>query len=107
MSDTTPLKTGSIESAIIPGARLEMSKDLVARKNQDGTVIVMKLDDSAVFYKIDGIAAAVWSELGNKPTLSELLSKFSEQHPNHREQIGRDVTNLVTALLGKQLIDKT
>ena len=35
-------------------------KDLVSRKNQDGTVILMKLDDSSVFYKINGFASILW-----------------------------------------------
>lgn len=89
---------------IAENARLELSKDLVARKNQDGTVIVMKLDDSAVFFKIDGIAASVWTEIGNKPTYSELIATFQGKYPAQGEQVARDIRALVDQLLGKSLI---
>lgn len=89
-----------------PHQGLQLSKEIIVRKNQDGTVIVMRLDESAMFYKIDGIAAKVWSSLVERKTLSDLVSEFSDQHPQNKNQVDQDISNFVGDLLNKNLIIK-
>jgi Chaperone of endosialidase len=38
------------------------SKEIVSRRNQDGSVVLMRLDETSVFYKITGVAALCWGE---------------------------------------------
>ena len=53
-----------------------ITQGVVSRRNQDGTVILMKLDESNLFFKIDGLAAALWGEYENPVTLNVLLEKY-------------------------------
>ena len=60
----------------------------------------MKLEESSLFYKIDGVAAAVWTEYENKPTLAELTSQFSTEFSGAIEALHAD-------LLQRKLISET
>lgn len=82
----------------------KISKDIVARKNQDGTVIVMKLDESSFFFKIEGIAAEIWSKLAEASPLSSLKSDLAAKHPQHTSQLEKDISGFISELLEKKLI---
>ena len=66
---------------------LQLSKEIIARKNQDDTVIVMRLDESSLFYKIDGVAAQVWSKLVEPAQVSTVVSEFKKQYPKILEHL--------------------
>ena len=84
----------------------EASKEVIGRKNQDGTVVLMKLDESNLFFKIDGIAAAVWSEMTTKKTAKELIQTFSDRYKSHIEQLEKDIPALLSDLLARKLVVK-
>jgi hypothetical protein len=83
---------------------VKASPDLVTRNNQDGTIILMKLDESNVFFKIEGVAAEVWKgiSLGEKPLpiIQRLLTEYEVSEDNLRG----DVTNLLHELQKRDLI---
>lgn len=60
-----------------PQDRLGIAKEIVARKNQDGTVILMRLDESTSFFKITGIAAEIWYAIETPRLLGDLLEAFA------------------------------
>lgn len=59
------------------------NKDQVSRRNQDDTVIIMKTDNTNVFYKIDALAAQIWhlfqTPANPQEVLNALLAKFCDQ----------------------------
>jgi hypothetical protein len=83
---------------------IQISKDVIARRNQDKTVIVMRLDESSVFYKISGIAAQAWSELTAAKTYAELLQLLKNDHSDWAEEIERDLPKFISELIGKNLL---
>lgn len=87
-----------------PTQGLQAAKELISRKNQDGTVIIMKLDESTSFYKIDGLAAEVWENLVQRNTLENLLKAVKTNHPGHHSELETDVPKFVVELLNKKLI---
>ncbi len=89
---------------LTPSVIVEALKDVVSRKNQDGTVVLMKLDDSNVFFKIDGIAAQVWEELSNKQSVGELVKKFQEKYPKHADKVESDIDSFLRGLVEKSLV---
>ena len=93
----------SLESVIVDRP-VEVSKETIARVNQDGTVIVMKLDESSLFYKIDGIAAEVWSCLTQQKTTTELLREIETKYPTFKSQLSSDVPQFIGELLKKNLL---
>ncbi len=88
-------------------AKFESVKDVISRRNQDGTVILMKLDESSIFYRIDGIAAEVWSELNKTQSLGGLIEKFSAKHEGCRDRIEKDIPAFVHDLLKRKLVVET
>ncbi len=83
---------------------IQISKDVIARRNQDKTVIVMRLDESSVFYKISGIAAQAWTELTAPKTYAELLQLLKNEHPIWAEEIERDLSRFISELGHKNLL---
>lgn len=87
------------------GKALLVSKELIARKNQDGTVIIMKLDESTHFYKIDGIAADIWFSLTQqRSSLSELMPTIKNKYPKFHTELDVDIPKFVLELLNKKLL---
>jgi hypothetical protein len=80
------------------------AKDVVSRRNQDGTVILMKQNASGIFYKMDGIAAAAWMDLTAPKTPSALAARFAQIYPGEEERLRKDLAQLFEQLLSKQLI---
>ena len=89
------------------GDQFSFTSDIVSRKNQDGTLLIMRMDDSDIFYKVDGLAAQTTNLLheGNSP--KESIQKLSTNFPNiPLEQIKTDVSKLVSELAMKGILKK-
>lgn len=81
-----------------------LSESIVSRTNQDGTVIVMNIDEGNTFFKINGVAAEVWNELSQKKDINQIIEKVSNEYNAPKEKIIEDVNGLVEKLLAKNLI---
>ena len=66
--------------------KLKVNEQLVCRKNQDGTVILMRMDESSNFYKITGVATEVWEKLQNKVSLENIYTELSEKYSVSKKQ---------------------
>ena len=91
------------QNQLNPNQSFKLSKDLIVRKNQDGTVIVMRLDESSLFFKIDGIAAKVWGSLVEPKSVSQLVSEFETLYPSNKDQVAQDVPKFLNELINKNL----
>lgn len=84
------------------------NKNLISRRNQDNTVIIMKLDDANTFYKISDLAANIWnlfqSPANAQDILTALLTKFS---PVPAEQVKTDFNAFVENLLALNFLELT
>ena len=47
-------------------------REVLWRKNKDGTVAVMKIDDDQYFYQIDGLAAQIWLQIDSKKSIAKI-----------------------------------
>lgn len=79
-------------------------EDVVSRNNQDGTFVLMKMDDSEMFYKIDGVAAEVWKGLEQKLNLDSIKNKLMSEYNVSESQLKSDIDQLVSTLLNKKLL---
>ena len=60
---------------------LVLNEEIVFRTNKDGTIVVMKMDDDEVFYKIDGVAAEIWQKISNKESnLGSIANDLSSEY---------------------------
>jgi hypothetical protein len=70
---------------------LALNEEIVFRTNKDGTIVVMKMDDDEVFYKIDGVAAEIWQKISSKEAnLGSIASTLSEEYEVSAQKIIED-----------------
>ena len=81
-----------------------LAADIVFRKNHDGTVILMRMDDSDLFYKIDGVAAEVWCGLEGKKTMGEIVSDVLVKYNVDEGTVWEDASQLVSKLAQMKII---
>jgi hypothetical protein len=84
--------------------KITLDPELVCRENQDGTVIVMKVDDSDNFFKIDGVAALIWNQLNNHKSLNEAYQSILEQYDVEASKLESDIQHFIETLSSKELI---
>lgn len=90
----------------MPNTQYKTATDIVSRKNQDGTVIIMKMDDSNNFFKINGIAAEIWNQMANAESLDSIKKNILNSYDVTNEALEKDVTALLNTLTEKKLIEK-
>lgn len=86
--------------------RYKKPDDVVARTNQDGTFVVMKMDDSNIFFKINGVAADVWKGLLEGKTPDALVKEIEQSYESSKDVIDADVSKFVSELLDKSLLEQ-
>lgn len=89
-------------------ATFETVKNIVSRKNQDGTVIVMKLDDNNIFFKIEGLCALIWACLQSTTEFTMLAESIKKIHPSESvESLEKFFQDLLTHQLILEAPNKT
>lgn len=83
-----------------------IATDIVSRNNTDGTVVIMKMDDSNNFFKINGVSAEIWSGLSGQKSLKTIASDILNNYDISDEVVTKDITSVVHTLLEKNLIKK-
>ncbi len=85
--------------------KVTVKPDLVARNNDDGTIVVMKMDESNLFFKIDGVAADVWKGLNDNKDLNQIFSEIQNSYDVSEEDLKKDVESFLNDLKGRDLIE--
>ena len=83
-----------------------IEEGIVSRNNQDGTIILMKMDEGSTFFKINGVAAEVWKELSEKKNLNQIKEKILMNYNSTEVKVNEDVENFIDSLVKKNLIKK-
>ena len=89
-----------------PDSIYKKPEDVVARANQDGTFVVMKMDDSNIFFKIEGVSTLVWKGLIEGQTPKKLCDSITKDYNVAIDQVAKDVEEFIGKLLDKNLIQK-
>ncbi|MBT3583769.1 MAG: PqqD family protein [Halobacteriovoraceae bacterium] len=85
-------------------ATLKVAEDIISRKNQDGSVVLMKMNDSELFYKIDGIAAEVWHQIEASVSLKDIMSELTSKHQCPENELAADVDKFAQELLRLDMV---
>ncbi len=89
-----------------PDSVYKKPEDVVARANQDGTFVVMKMDDSNIFFKIEGVSTLVWKGLIEGQTPKKLSDSITKEYNVSIDQVTKDIEEFIGKLLEKDLIQK-
>ncbi|MGZ3708528.1 MAG: hypothetical protein ACXWPM_06895, partial [Bdellovibrionota bacterium] len=52
-----------------------LEKSVLSRKNADGTIAIMRLENDEFFFTLDGIAAEIWGLIDGKRSFDKIESQ--------------------------------
>lgn len=84
--------------------QVTVTPDLVARNNDDGTIVVMRMDESNLFFKIDGVAAEVWKGINANKGLQDIFNEIKSSYDVTDEQLQSDMEKFLSDLKCRDLI---
>ncbi len=82
-----------------------VAKDVLSRKNADGSIAIMKLSNDDYFFTLDGIAAEIWLKFNGKTKLSKIKEQIIVRHSPPAARFEKDVKNLISTLKKENLIE--
>ncbi|MEQ1878948.1 MAG: tail fiber domain-containing protein [Bdellovibrionia bacterium] len=87
--------------------RFKVPSSVISRRNQDGTVVLMKIDDATSFYKINGISAEVFRAFTTTQSVETVTEHFSGLYKGRVKTLPREIKTLVQELMGFKLLEMT
>jgi|GEM_PF-900177 len=109
LSKKTPIKPGrsvvlAVENVDDNKFKPKHAKDVLFRKNVDGTVAIMKLDRDDYFFTLDGIASEIWLQFDGKKSLSNIKASIIEEFSPPVSRFEKDLEKLLSQLKKEGLI---
>lgn len=84
------------------------NKNLISRRNQDETVIIMKTDNANIFYKIDGLSGQIWqlfqTSANAQDVLNALVVRFNDLP---KDKVESDFFGFFNQLLSGSFLETT
>ncbi len=84
---------------------LKICHDIIARENHDGSIVLIKTDNSDIFYKIDGVAKDVWKKMKEGEGLSAIAKNLSNKYDVTVERINSDIGIFIADLKKFKIIE--
>jgi hypothetical protein len=79
--------------------------EVVSRINDNGDLILMKLDDSDSFFKITGISTIIWQELcKDTPLLNNAIDDILKDYNIDKQTLENDISSFIAKLKEKELL---
>lgn len=79
--------------------------EVLARKNFDGTISIMRLDNDEFFYSLDGVAAEAWQMFDGKTSCEKIAVKLAAKHKVSTSIVNRNMEQLIKRLHKEKLIE--
>lgn len=71
--------------------KYKINELIVSKKDENGASLLVSLDDSDSFYKIDGIASEAWEALCLDCDPEKVIKKLTILYPDHNDQLILDL----------------
>jgi hypothetical protein len=84
----------------------KVSELIVSKKDQAGVHMLVSLDESDNFFRIDGLASTVWDMLVAGKTAPFICQTLISQYPENKEQIDQDVAGLISKLIELKILEE-
>lgn len=84
--------------------RYVIDDEIVASRNNDGSIVAMKVDDSDLFYKITGVATEVWNKLEAGVNTDEIIASITSEYEISKDVVEKDIEEFYKDLLKFNII---
>jgi hypothetical protein len=78
---------------------------IVSKKDSHGINMLVSLDESNFFYRIDGIASSAWDMLVEGLSFQEISEKLISQYPEHKTQVIQDLEEFFKQLIEMKILE--
>lgn len=85
--------------------KLNLSEEVVTRKNSDGSIILMKMDDGDIFYKMEGVSSEVYKRLESGKSLFDISNEILSEYEVDEKTLINDLSKLIGDLSKVGLIN--
>lgn len=85
--------------------KLNLSDEVVTRKNSDGSIILMKMDDGDIFYKMEGVSSEVYKRLEAGKSLFDISTEILAEYEVDEKTLMNDLSKLIGDLSKVGLIN--
>lgn len=85
--------------------KLNLSDEVVTRKNSDGSIILMKMDDGDIFYKMEGVSSEVYKRLEAGKSLFDVSNEILAEYEVDEKTLVTDLSKLIGDLSKVGLIN--
>lgn len=76
----------------------EVDSEIIVSRNNDGSIVAMKVDDSDLFYKITGVATTVWTHIEEGLSKEDILDKVASEYDVTKEVVSKDFDSFIKEL---------
>ena len=80
------------------GNNLVIQSDIIASRNNDGSVVAMKADDSDLFYKITGVSTTVWDYIEQGHDIDKMVQLITDEYNAEPEIVKKDIESFILDL---------
>ncbi len=67
--------------------------------------MLVSLDESENFYRIDGMASQAWGMLEEGLSLSQISQNLISQYPDHKEEVLKDLEAFIHKLIELKILE--
>jgi Chaperone of endosialidase len=82
----------------------KVADSVISRRNQNGTIILMKTNKAISFYKIEGMATEAWRCFESPQTNESVTEHLTKLYPKKSKILSREVSNFTKKLLSWELL---
>lgn len=94
-----------MNEALLQEAIPKTATDIISRKNIDGTVSVLRIDNDQYFFNITGLAVELWLLINGRLTVQEIEEKMKKRHKELPPgRFHKDVLFFIKSLKKEKLI---
>ena len=100
----TKMTKKTVTSKAPAKSKFQVSDDVIAKRRENGDILLVKLDDNDIYFTINGISVDVWEKLEKGKTLEEIEEALAEKYPNETKAIKTLLKKFTNDLVSKNLL---
>jgi len=81
-----------------------VNESILSRKNADGKLALMSLEDDENFFKIEGLAIQVWENIDGKCNIKAIVEKVSDTYNLPKKKLEEDTFKFIDDLYKEGII---
>jgi hypothetical protein len=83
---------------------LKLNSNFISKRRANGDILLVSLDDSQVYFTIQGLAIEVWDKLNAGNKLEEIEESLCARFPNDKDEMSKLIKSFIKDLKKHEII---